>query len=94
MGSVPADQDTASLPPLTRVPGSRVLSIWTITDHPTDRPDVVVARRHEICDGGHQPTDDVLEGATLDEVRAQLPPGLINIGRQDADDPVILESWV
>lgn len=92
---MPVDETTtAQLEPLARVPGSQVLSIWTVYDHPADRPDVFVARRHEISDGGHQPTDDFLEGGTLDEVRALLPAGLFNVGRAESDPPVIVESWV
>lgn len=39
-------------------------------------------------------TDLLIVAANLDEVRRQLPPGLINLGRQAEDDPVIEEVWV
>lgn len=88
------DQPSTDHEPMTRVPDTAVLSMWVVCDHPSDHPDVVVARRHEISDGGHQPTGDLLTGATLEEVREQIPVGFINIGRSDEDDPVIVESWV
>ncbi|WP_230770581.1 hypothetical protein [Sphingomonas sp. Leaf4] len=72
-----------------------LLSIWTITRNPSDLPGRHVARRHAIeADGLPHATDDHFVGDTLDQVRAQLPTGLFNLGRQPADDPVIVESWI
>jgi hypothetical protein len=34
------------------------------------------------------------KGPTLESVRAQLPPGLRNIGRDRSEDPRIVETWV
>jgi hypothetical protein len=34
------------------------------------------------------------KGPTLESVRAQLPPGLQNIGRDFSEDPRIVETWV
>lgn len=31
---------------------------------------------------------------TLEEARSFLPPGLVNVDRQEADDPVIVECWI
>jgi hypothetical protein len=47
-------------------------------------------------------TDHVIEGATLDDVRANIRAalplqdrfGLINVGRLDDDDPQVVEWWV
>ena len=33
-------------------------------------------------------------GATLEEVRRRLPPGLYNIGRYQDDEPQIKEVWI
>jgi hypothetical protein len=33
-------------------------------------------------------------GATVEGVRAHIPVGLYNLGREADDDPAILEVWV
>ncbi len=40
------------------------------------------------------PTNAVVFGATLEEVRAKLPHGLVMLMRQPDDDPVIEEVWL
>lgn len=74
---------------------AETLSIWTITRNPSDFPGKHVARRHVVhptaCAG---PTPDHYVADTLDQARACLPAGVINLGRNEADDPVIVESWV
>jgi hypothetical protein len=40
------------------------------------------------------PTDHLIVGASLEEIRARLPHGLTNLGRMLGDDPVIEEVWV
>lgn len=66
------------------------LSIWTVTENPSDFPGKFVARRTEV---GAGPTDDHHVAETLDEVRAMLPPDLIRMTRVPADDSVIVEVW-
>ncbi len=71
------------------------LSLWTITRSPLDFPGKHVARRHIIMpDDEAGPTTDHLVGDTLDQVRALLPAGLVNIGRSPRDAPVIVETWI
>lgn len=71
------------------------LSIWTITANPTDYPGQHVARRHVIMPAAEAgPTDDLRIANNLDQVRAQLPAGLVNLGREPTEDPVIVESWI
>lgn len=71
------------------------LSIWTVYDHPADRPDKFVARRWEAQNGPEPvPTNDILEADTLEALRRLLPPHLFRMPRQDGDDPVIVESWI
>lgn len=65
--------------------------IWVIYDHPKDFPDSVVVR---------------IWWGLVPETRSQhflsiasardflLHRGLVSIGRQQADDPCIVESWV
>lgn len=70
------------------------LSMWVVYEEPTDRREKFVARLHMAWQGGHGPTDCIVVGDTLDDVRDQLPPGMVNIGRQAADEPHIVEVWL
>jgi hypothetical protein len=67
---------------------------WTIYDHPRDYPDCFVARRWITKGYDVIATADTFTAATLDEVRALLPPGLIVFPRCSNDDPVIVEVWL
>jgi hypothetical protein len=70
------------------------LPMWTVYRPTTsDLPGLWVARMH-ISLPTPQLTGLAIMGATLEEVRQQLPPGLTNIGRKPADDPVIEEVWL
>jgi hypothetical protein len=72
------------------------LSMWTIYDHPLDYPNGYIARRWKVGGPGPDPipTSDTFAAATLDGVRALLPPGLTRLGRLPDDDPTIVETWV
>lgn len=71
------------------------LSLWTITRSPLDFPGKHVARRHIVMpDDEAGPTADHLVGDTLNQVRALLPAGLINLGRAPTDAPAIVETWI
>jgi len=70
------------------------LAMYTIYDRPKDYPAEFVARRFDIGAGTALPGPVVARGKTLAEVRAQLPPGLYNLGRNPEDEPQIVESWV
>lgn len=65
------------------------LPMWTIYDHPRDYPHCYVARLF-IND---RPSNAVMTHATLQGLRAQLPPGLFRMPRTPEDDPVIVETW-
>lgn len=67
-----------------------MLNIWVIYDHPDDFPDQFTARRWVL----DRPTDEYLFADTLDELRGKLPPGLVRLQRDPADDPKIVESWL
>lgn len=69
------------------------LSIWTVYDKPRDHPDKYVARRW-LTTPQPVPTSDIFLADTLDSLRQQLPPGLIQMQRQPGDDPSILETWL
>ena len=70
------------------------LTGWTVYDHPRDYPDCFIARRWIAVGGEVVPTTDMFTGATLDEVRALLPPGLVYFPRAEQDDPKIVEVWL
>lgn len=71
----------------------QVLEMWTVYEKPKDFPQSYVARKWVI---GQTPeaTNEVLVGATLEEVRAKLPPGLHCMNRSPEEDPVIVETWL
>ncbi len=70
------------------------LPMWTVCGPTTtDFAGLWLARMH-LALPTPQPTDLLILGATLDDVRRQLPPGLTNIGRQPEDDLVIEEVWL
>jgi hypothetical protein len=71
-----------------------LLEIWTICDHPSDHPDGFTVRKHIVGRGVSGPTQEMFVAPTLDEARALLPPGLMCVGREPDDDPVIVESWM
>lgn len=71
------------------------LHLWTVYDHPHDFPDLFVARLYVVGSGPNfGATDRIVTGPTLEAVRAQLPAGLHNLGRQPDDDPKIVETWI
>lgn len=72
------------------------LLLFTIYRRPRDYPDEYVVRRWSIRRmlPTHEGGEPYARGKTLQEVRRALPPGLYNMGRDPADDPVIIETWV
>jgi hypothetical protein len=81
---------------LTTVDGERVLTLWTIYDHPLDFPDSFVVRRWHVRRGNENP---VLDGAptlhdSLEAARESLPASLACMHRSENDDPNILETWI
>lgn len=69
------------------------LSIWTVYDRPLDYPEKFVARRW-LATPQPTPTDDILVGDDLMDVRKKLPAGLHCISRQAGDDSCIVETWL
>ncbi|WKW87087.1 hypothetical protein SEA_NICOLE72_50 [Microbacterium phage Nicole72] len=70
--------------------------MWTIYAAPSDFPSVpFVVRGHVASAEGVKADIGALGFAdTLDEARAYLPAGLVCVGRDPSDDPVIVESWL
>lgn len=71
------------------------LYMWTLYDHPTDMPELYVARKFEIDSSGAHPTDDVIGFESIYVLRITLARrGLTCIARSPRDDPKIIESWI
>lgn len=70
------------------------LPMWVIYRPTTkDYPGQWVARMH-LTLPEPSTTHHIIFGDSLESVQAQIPPGLINIGRMPEDDPVIEEVWL
>ena len=67
------------------------LVIFVVYERPRDYPEEFIVRcwRGETID-----REPFARGRNLDEVRAQLPPGLFRMAAMPGDDPVILETWL
>ncbi|HTE38019.1 MAG TPA: hypothetical protein VK630_15875 [Reyranella sp.] len=70
------------------------LTLWVIYDNPSDQPGKFVLRRQYASAVGTGCDVVALVFDTLAQAREALPPGLVNIGRMQGDDPVITEVWV
>lgn len=71
-----------------------VLVMWTITYNTADFPGRYVVRGHDIGAGASRPHAMPLAVCdTLEQARAEVPPGLLCTARDPSDDPVIVESW-
>lgn len=70
--------------------------MWVIYDHPSDFPDVFIARRWDPTYVGFMPTEQIITGATLEEVRMEINKahGLCLVPREPLDDPKIVEVWL
>lgn len=74
-----------------------VLVMWTVYDHPTDFPDVYVARRFDIVSGAALVTPQTIMAADLDVLRQRLfeeADCTDRLPRDPNDDPKILEVWL
>lgn len=71
--------------------------LFVIYDHPRDCPTHIVVRPHSVYTDGQnsvsRPHQFGVAFDTVEEAREGLPEGLINIGRMESDDPVIVEVW-
>lgn len=72
-----------------------VLAVYTVYCNARDFPGEYVVRRARLLDGAVIPDAQLwARGATLDDVRAQIPLGVVLFPRQAADDPAIVECWL
>ena len=72
------------------------LRLWTVYDHPSDFPEVFIARQSLIGPGGAYHTANVIMSSDLEVVRAILLDDLrlTRIERDPRDDAKIVEVWV
>ena len=73
---------------------ARPLSMWTIYERPRDYPTHFVTRRIDVHQGFTVHTDDFHLCSSLEVARQHVPGSAVNIGREPADDPVIVETWL
>jgi hypothetical protein len=89
---------TESLPMYRPIPeGAVPITFWVLYDHPRDYPQGYVLRAQWSKRGD---PDVVIAdkiawyAATLDELRAILPPGVVRMGPMPGDNPCIAEVWM
>lgn len=70
------------------------LPMIVVYRHPIDFPDKFVARLHESMPPRAGPTNIVVIGDTLDEIRAKIPQGMVCMQRHQNDDVNIVEVWI
>ncbi len=66
------------------------IPIICIYDHPTDYPEVYVARVWDAT----RPTHIMATATTLEALREKIPSQMIKIDRTEKDDPCIVEVWI
>lgn len=67
------------------------LPIWVIYFNPADFPGQYVARLWKL----DQPTDQIITGKTLEELRETFSSqGLVCLTRDPSDPAVVVESWL
>jgi len=72
---------------------ARGVPIIAVYNNPSDYPGKYVARLWNVEKIGKLTQVAVVKD-TLEEIREQIPYGLINVGRSFDDDPVIEEVWI
>jgi len=67
-----------------------VIPIMVVYKNPSDYPGKYVARLWSFG----KPTEVVIVGDTLADVRSAIPTGFIRLAPSVGDDPVIVETWI
>ena len=72
-------------------PVIKAIEIYVIYKNPSDYPGSFVVRRW--C-GDRADLKPIIITSELLSARSRIPDDCVNIGRQDNDDPAILECWI
>lgn len=85
--------DSAALTPATVVSPGR--GVWVITDEPSPHRCARFVARKFLCSKVFTlvQDDEELRAETIEELRALLPGGLVNIGRAQGDPANVMETW-
>ena len=66
----------------------------TVYRSPLDYPGQYVARLWRILPGKAEPTPTVIIAETLEVLRGKIPVNMTIFGRNENDDPAIVECWM
>lgn len=96
MNRATSETNSAPIKRRSRQQAEDTLSIWVLYDHPSDYPDLFIARRFDVGPGGQViATTELLLAADVEWLRKEMrKKALVRIGRHQTDDPVIIESWL
>jgi len=71
------------------------MKLYVITHGTKDYGEQYVVRIHVVSPQGSQALSPPLAVVpTLDEARDAVPEGCVCLGREESDDPVIVETWL
>ncbi len=71
------------------------MNLYVITHGTKDYGEQYVVRIHRVSPSGSVALAPPLAVvASLDEAREAVPQGCVNLGRDERDDPVIVETWL
>jgi len=73
--------------------GSR-LDVWVVYQNPSDYPGKFVVRPFYVNDTGIRASTDCTVHDDLESARRTIPAGRVRLRRHNADDSVIVETWV
>lgn len=71
-----------------------LIFMYTIFNAPEDHPDHFVMRRFHIVPGDVVPEYTAGLYGSLEEARADIPAGCVNVGRDPRDTGSTVETWV
>jgi hypothetical protein len=70
------------------------LRVWTIYFNAADHPGLFVTRGWTVSGAGPGPDQTCLVFESLTAARSAVPADKFCVGRQEGDDPCIVETWV
>jgi len=71
------------------------VKLYVITTRTKDYGDKYVLRAHTVTPSGSFPEAiPIAVVDTIEEAREHVPFGCMNLGRDEQDDPVIVETWL